>query len=121
MTTQSVLETADAYHRAWVARDVETMLRLLAPNLVIDVPLITYPTREAFVSAVAAFSALTRRVTMLDAFANAKTALHLYDMDVEGLGVLRVAEHFTVASNMITHIRHVHDTHAIRAAGFAGT
>jgi hypothetical protein len=32
----------------------------------------------------------------------------LYDMEVEDLGVLRVAEHFTVENGKITHIRQIH-------------
>jgi hypothetical protein len=32
---------------------------------------------------------------------------------------MRVAEHFTVAEEKITRIRQIHDTAAIRAAGFA--
>jgi hypothetical protein len=42
----------------------------------------------------------------------------LYDMDVPGLGTLRVAEHFTVEDDKITRIRQIHDTAALRAAGF---
>jgi hypothetical protein len=34
--------------------------------------------------------------------------------------LLRVAEHFTVAQGKITRIRQVHDTAALRTAGFAG-
>jgi hypothetical protein len=43
----------------------------------------------------------------------------LYDMDVEKLGAMRVAEHFTVQNGRITRIRQIHDTAAVRAAGFA--
>ena len=43
----------------------------------------------------------------------------LYDMAVDRLGTLRVAEHFTVAGGRIIRIRQVHDTAAGRAAGFA--
>ncbi|MBA3807430.1 MAG: hypothetical protein H0X28_03405 [Solirubrobacterales bacterium] len=42
----------------------------------------------------------------------------LYDMDVDGLGEMRVAEHFTVAGDQITRIRQIHDTALLRAAGF---
>jgi hypothetical protein len=42
----------------------------------------------------------------------------LYDMDVAGLGMLRVAEHFTVRDGKIVRIRQVHDTAALREAGF---
>jgi hypothetical protein len=42
----------------------------------------------------------------------------LYDMDVLGLGKLRVAEHFTVSAEKIVGLRQVHDTALLRAAGF---
>jgi hypothetical protein len=47
------------------------------------------------------------------------TAMLMYDMDVQGLGALRVAEHFTVEDGRIARIRQIHDTAALRAAGFA--
>jgi hypothetical protein len=43
----------------------------------------------------------------------------LYDIDIKGLGKIRIAEHLTVAEGRITRIRQVHDTAALRAAGFA--
>lgn len=43
----------------------------------------------------------------------------LYDRDVERLGTMRIAEHFTVVNGKIAHIRQIHDTAALRAAGFA--
>ncbi len=39
-------------------------------------------------------------------------------MELAGFGTLRVAEHFTVVDGVITRIRQVHDTAALRAAGF---
>ena len=33
--------------------------------------------------------------------------------------MIRIAEHFTVAEGQITRIRQIHDTAALRAAGFA--
>ncbi len=50
----------------------------------------------------------------------AMTLTLLYDMHVQRLGMLRVAEHFTVEGGKITRIRQIHDTTAIRAAGLAG-
>jgi hypothetical protein len=37
------------------------------------------------------------------------------------IGVLRVAEHFTVANGRIRLLRQIHDTAALRAAGFGAT
>jgi ketosteroid isomerase-like protein len=38
-------------------------------------------------------------------------------MEVDGLGKLRVAEHFTVRDGKIARLRQIHDTAAVRAAG----
>lgn len=41
----------------------------------------------------------------------------LYDMNVSGLGTMRVAEHFTTSNGKIVRLRQIHDTAPIRAAG----
>lgn len=43
----------------------------------------------------------------------------LYDLFVDALGKLRVAEHFTVEGGFIVKIRQIHDTHGVRKGGFA--
>ena len=75
--------------------------------------------KESFAKALSAFGGLVRSVVLLAEFANAREAMLLYDMEVVRLGKLRVAEHFTVARGAITRIRQIHDTAAVRAAGFA--
>lgn len=50
---------------------------------------------------------------------NGDEAMLLYDMDVDQLGKMRIAEHFTVADGRTTRIRQIHDTAALRAAGLA--
>jgi hypothetical protein len=54
---------------------------------------------------------------LLAEFGSVDEALLLYDMTLP-IGALRVAEHFTVAGEKIRRIRQVHDTAALRAAGF---
>ncbi len=57
-----------------------------------------------------------------DAFAHGHAtpeAMLLYDLEVDQLWTLSVAELFTVADGTITRIRQIHDTTALRAAGFA--
>jgi hypothetical protein len=41
-------------------------------------------------------------------------AMQLYDLDVDGLGTMRVVEHFTVGDGVITRLRQIHDTAALR-------
>lgn len=58
-------------------------------------------------------------MALLAKFAHGDEAMPLHDMDIEGPGTMRVAEHFTVADGRITRIRQIHDTAVLRADGFA--
>jgi ketosteroid isomerase-like protein len=108
-----------AYYRGWTTKNFSEATRLLGPALKVEVPINEYPTTASFAQAVTAFGGMTTSVELLAEFAEGEEAMLLYDMDVEGLGVMRVAEHFTVADGRITRIRQIHDTAALRAAGFA--
>ena len=107
-----------AYHEAWTAGSCDTAGRYLAEDLVVEVPINSYPTRASFVAALTAFAPLVRHVVLLSALDGNGEAMLLYDMEVEQLGRLRVAEHFSVADGQIHRLRQVHDTVAVRAAGF---
>lgn len=110
---------ARGYHEAWTSRDFATVGTLLAPDLVVEVPVNEYPTAASFAAAVEAFGSKTSDVELLAEFANDGEAMLLYDLEVESLGKMRVAEHFTVENGRIKRIRQIHDTAALRAAGFA--
>jgi SnoaL-like domain len=112
---------AQAYHRGWTHKQFDDSVQLLAPDLQVEVPVNDYPTRESFAQALAAFGALVDRVDLLAEMAQDDQAMLLYDMEVRGLGRLRVAEHFTVSAGKIVRLRQIHDTAAIRAAGFVRT
>jgi ketosteroid isomerase-like protein len=107
-----------AYHDAWTAGNHDAAGRCLAEDLVVEVPINSYPTRASFVAALAAFAPLVRHVAVLSSLGGAGEAMLLYDMEVEQLGRLRVAEHFSVSDGQIHRLRQVHDTAAVRAAGF---
>jgi ketosteroid isomerase-like protein len=102
------------YHDAWTAKDFAGAAALLADDLEVEVPINDYPTRESFAAAVEGFGSLARRVTLRSAMGAGDEAMLLYDMDVEGLGDFRVAEHFTVRDGRIARIRQIHDTAAVR-------
>ena len=106
-----------SYHDAWVAKDFERAAALLSDDLAVEVPINDYPTRESFAAAVEGFGSLARGVTLRSAMSAGDEAMLLYDMDVQGLGDFRVAEHFTVRDGRIARIRQIHDTAAVR--GFA--
>ncbi len=81
-------------------------------------PINDYPTTESFANALTGFGGMVKGVDLLAEFAKGNEAMLLYDMDVDRLGKMRIAEHFTVADGRITRIRQIHDTAALRAAGF---
>jgi len=109
---------ADSYYRAWTDKRFEDAAALLAPDLKVEVPINSYPTRESFAQALAAFGGMAERVELLAEFAHGPEAMLLYDMVVPPLGTLRVAEHFTVQGGKIARLRQIHDTAPVRAAGF---
>lgn len=116
-STASVIR---AYHDSWTAGDFGTAISLLADGLVVEVPVNQYPTAESFGAALKAFGSLAASVRLHAAMSDGDDGMLLYDMVVAGLGPLRVAEHFTVRDGKIVRIRQVHDTAALREAGFVG-
>ena len=116
--TEETLATVRAYHEGWTSKRCAQAVRLLAPALQVETPINSYPTTESFAQAVIAFGGMTRSVRLIAELASGAEAMLLYDMDVDGLGAMRVAEHFTVENGQIVRIRQIHDTHALRAAGF---
>ena len=120
MTADGTLAVVRAYHDGWTSRDFARATALLADDLAVEVPINDYPTAASFAAALTGFGTLARSVELLAAMSAGDEAMLLYDMDVEGLGTMRVAEHFTVADGRIRRIRQIHDTASLRAAGFAG-
>jgi hypothetical protein len=120
MSTQDTAGIIRAYHDAWTSQDFARATALLARMLAVEVPVNDYPTTESFAAALRGFGSMVTSVRLLAAMSAGHEAMLLYDADVERLGTLRVAEHFTVDDGKITRIRQVHDTVAVRAAGLAG-
>lgn len=120
MTDDSgALAVARAYHRAWTGGDFDEAGRYLAEGLETDVPINTYRSKAEWLRAVQGTGQAASSVHLLAEFGTRDEALLLYDMRLDPIGDLRVAEHFVVADGRIVKIRHVHDTAALRAAGFA--
>jgi hypothetical protein len=111
------LSVVRAYHRGWTTRRFDDAARLLASDLAVEVPVNEYPTAESFAAALRGFGSMVKRVDLIAELAHGDEAMLLYDMDVERIGTMRVAEHFTVERGRITRIRQIHDTVAVRAAG----
>jgi limonene-1,2-epoxide hydrolase len=117
-STEETLRVVRAYHQGWTRKEFEQAIRLLAPDLQVEVPINDYPDAESFAKALVGFGGMVKRVVLLAEFAQADQAMLLYDLEVDGVGMLRIAEHFTVSGGKITRIRQIHDTAALRAAGF---
>ena len=111
------LTVARAYHRAWTTHNFEDAGRHLADALLVEVPINEYPTKAEFLRVVKLTREMATQVEVLAEFGNAGEALLLYDMQLP-VTDLRVAEHLTLADGKITRIRQIHDTAALRAAGF---
>ena len=120
MRSDDALAVARDYHDAWTADDFGRASSLLAEGLVVEVPVNDYPTKASFTQALAGFGSLVRHVELLSAMSANNEAMLLYDLDADGLGTMRVVEHFTVHDGTITRLRQIHDTAGVRAAGLAG-
>ena len=120
MTRENTAEIVREYHDAWTGRNFDRAAALLADTLAVEVPVNDYPTTESFAAALRSFGSMVTGVDLLAAMSSGPEAMLLYDLDVQRLGRLRVAEHFTVGHGQITRIRQIHYTAAVRAAGLAG-
>jgi hypothetical protein len=113
------LAVARGYHRAWTGKQFEKAGRYLSESLRTDIPASSYETKAQFLAALTRFGQLTTDVELLAEFSNGREAMLLYDMEIEPVGTLRMAEQLVVSGGQITFIRHVNDTAPLRAAGFA--
>lgn len=113
--TQAVVRR---YHDSWSRGRFDDAVALLAEELRVEVPINDYPTRASFATALAGFGRAVEKVELLSEMACDDQAMLLYDLRVTGLGTLRVVEHFIVRDGRIVQLRQIHDTAALRAAGW---
>lgn len=113
----SALEVARAYHDAWERREFDAAERLLADDLVVDVPINAYDSKTSFMAAARRTREMASNVTPFADFGGEHDAVLIYDMGLP-IGSLRIAEYFDVTDGgVIRRIVHVHDTAPLRAAG----
>ena len=117
MSPTETLSIVRRYHDGWTSHNYEQAIDQLAPTLRVEVPINDYPTLESFARALQGFGEMVKSVELLSELSDGDEAMLLYDVRVEQLGPLRVAEHFTVAEGKITRLRQIHDTGPVRAAG----
>ncbi|WP_327232889.1 hypothetical protein OG349_01955 [Streptomyces sp. NBC_01317] len=122
MTHEQTWDVVRRYHEAWTTtKDFDAASRLLAERLETDLPVNTYVDKREFVKAIRGFGESVSSVRLLSACTGPLPgeALMIYDLVLDPIGTLRIAEQFKVAEGRITFIRQVHDTATMRAAGFA--
>lgn len=117
MNANEAQSVAESYHRGWTNKHFDDAIELLAADIKVEVPINDYPTRQSFAQALKNFGSMVEHVELLAEFADSDEAMLLYDMTVQGIGKIRIAEHFTVKSGKITRLRQIHDTAPIRAFG----
>ena len=112
--SSDVQRVVHAYHRAWTTGQFDRAASLLSPSIEVEAPITAYRTREAFADALGAFGSRVDSVTVVSEMQSGDEAMLLYDIEVVGLGELRVVEHFTVSDGAIVRLRQIYDTAAIR-------
>ena len=117
MSPQQALAVARRYHQGWSTHNYDQSIDLLARDLTVEVPINDYPTADSFAQALRGFGEMVTGVELLSEMGHNDEAMLLYDMQADGLGQLRVAEHFTIAGGKIVRLRQIHDTAPVRAAG----
>jgi hypothetical protein len=108
-----------AYYDAWSSKDYPGAAALLDEALKVEGPLNEYSSAQSFVPALEGFVSAVSAAKVVAAMSGHDEAMMLYDLQVEGLGPLRVVEHYTVADGKITRIRQILDTAAVEAAGMS--
>lgn len=109
---------ARAYFDHWTAGRFDEAANLLSEQVTIETPINIYPTKTDFVAALSGFGALVRATHQFVDLGDGQNVVQLYGMDVTGVGTIEMAEHFVIDNGLITQIRQIHDTAALRAAGF---
>lgn len=116
--TGNALDVARAYNDHWTNARYGEARALLSDDLEVEVPINQYSSADSFIAAVEGFASMVEAVTPLSELGNAQEAMLLYDLDLAGLGGMRIAEHFTISEGKIVRLRQIHDTAALRDAGF---
>jgi hypothetical protein len=117
MKRSNTAEVVRTFFDAWTSKDFGAAWALLDDSLVVEGPLAQYEDLATFKSALTGFGSLVSAAKLAAFMSDRDEAMLLYDLQVEGLGSLRVFELYTVAEGKIKHIQQVLDTVEVRAAG----
>ncbi|MGI5128335.1 nuclear transport factor 2 family protein [Pseudonocardia sp. CA-107938] len=112
----TALETSLAFHRAWMAGDIDTALQHVAPDVVCDAPAGRITGIAEFRAFIEPFSRLLTGSHLHGAFGDDTTSVLFYDTATRPVPHAPGAEHHTVTDGRITHVRIVFDRVPFEAA-----
>ncbi|HET7118704.1 MAG TPA: hypothetical protein VFI29_19590 [Hanamia sp.] len=114
MKKQQALNIVRDYYNSWTNKDFERAGNYLSKNLKVIVPINNYPTKQSFLDAVKFTCNMILKIELLSEFSNENEAILMYDMSLNGMGKLRIAEYFKIKGNKIIQVCQIHDTAPIR-------
>lgn len=117
MNRSDPIELVRAFFDAWTNKDFSAAWPLIDDSIVVESPLARYEDSATFKSALTGLASQVSAVKLLAAMSSQDEAMMLYDLQIEGLGELRVFELSTVAEDKIKHVQQVYDSVEVRKAG----
>src|SRR5574338_253401 len=104
MKKQQALNIVRDYYNSWTNKDFERAGNYLSKNLKVIVPINNYPTKQSFLDAVKFTCNMILKIELLSEFSNENEAILMYDMSLNGMGKLRIAEYFKIKGNKIIQV-----------------
>lgn len=117
-TNQTPLSIALKYFNAWCRNDFEKASSFLSGEIAFEMPINSYASKAEFLQAVQFTVGAAQEIILLSHLGNEEEAVLIYTLKLTGLSPLQICEYFKVRDNKVTFIRHIHDTHELRNAGF---
>lgn len=114
----TALSVALNYFNAWCRNDFEKASSFLSEEIAFEMPINNYTSKAEFLQAVQFTVGAAQEVILLTHLGNEDEAALIYTLKLTGLTPLQICEYFKVRDGKITFIRHIHDTHELRNAGF---
>lgn len=115
---EKALSVAMEYFNAWSNQEFEKAASFLSDEIMFEMPINAYTSKEEFLRAVKFTAQATLKVNLLTRLGNEEEAILVYNLVLTGLAPLKICECFKVINNKIMFIRHIHDTYELRNAGF---
>lgn len=115
---QKPISVALKYFNAWCRNDFEKASSFLSEEIAFEMPINNYANKAEFLQAVQFMVGVSQEIILLTHLGNEEEAVLIYTLKITGLTPLQICEYFKICDGKITFIRHIHDTHELRNAGF---